>query len=145
MLLTSDAAISAIGDCAFYPSLHLPGMTRLESVQNASDQARAVAARIMGEPHPYDSLPWFWSIQGEARLQIAGLYRPGMSEALRGDPASGRFSVFLFDGERLAAVESVNQPGDHMAARRLIAGGVRIDPAAASDSATDLKSLIAAG
>lgn len=145
LLVTSDAAVSAIGDCAFYPSRHLPGMARLESVQNATDQGRAVAARLVGEARAYDALPWFWSIQGEARLQIAGLSKPGLTEIVRGDPASGRFSVFLFEGERLAAVESVNAPGEHMAARRLIAAGTRVDPHVAADPAVDLKSLIAAG
>jgi len=143
-LVTSDPAISAVGDVACYPSRHLPGMTRLESVQNATDQGRAVAARLMGQAKPYDALPWFWSIQGEARLQIAGLARPGLSEVMRGDPASGKFSVFLFDGDRLAAVESVNAAGDHMAARRLIAAGTTVDPDVAADPAADLKSLIRA-
>jgi 3-phenylpropionate/trans-cinnamate dioxygenase ferredoxin reductase component len=127
-LVTSDPAISAIGDCAFYPSRHLPGMARLESVQNATDQGRAVAARIMGETKPYDALPWFWSIQGEARLQIAGLSKQGLNEIVRGDPTSGKFSVFLYEGERLASVESVNAPGEHMAARRLIAANPDAQP-----------------
>jgi 3-phenylpropionate/trans-cinnamate dioxygenase ferredoxin reductase subunit len=142
-LVTSDPAISAIGDCAFYPSRHLPGMARLESVQNATDQGRAVAARIMGEAKPYDALPWFWSIQGEARLQIAGLSKPGLAEVLRGDPASGKFSVFLYEGDRLACVESVNAPGDHMAASRIIAAGTKVDPARAADVSVDMKVLMA--
>lgn len=142
LLVTSDAAISAVGDCAFYPSRSLPGMARLESVQNATDQGKAVAARMMGEPKPYDALPWFWSIQGEARLQIAGLSKQGLPEVVRGDPASGKFSVFLYEGERLAAVESVNAPGEHMAARRLIAAGTKVAPSVAADTSIDMKSLI---
>jgi len=141
LLKTRDPAISAIGDCAFYPSIHLPGMARLESVQNAVDQARAVAARLTGEALPYAALPWFWSIQGEARLQIAGLSRPDLGEVVRGDMAAGRFSVFLFDEDRLAAVESVNAAGDHMAARRLIAAGAEISPQMAADPAIDLKAM----
>ena len=82
--------------------------------------------------------------KGEARLQIAGLSKPGLGEVVRGDPASGKFSVFLFEGERLAAVESVNAPGEHMAARRLIAQGTKIAPGVAADTAVELKSLIAA-
>ncbi len=144
-LSTSDPAISAIGDCAAYPSVHFSGMARLESVQNAGDHAKALAARLMGEAKEYDALPWFWSIQGEARLQIAGLSKPGLAEVVRGDPASGKFSVFLFDGDRLQAVESVNAPGDHMVARRLIAAGTKVDRAAAADTAIDVKSLMAAG
>jgi 3-phenylpropionate/trans-cinnamate dioxygenase ferredoxin reductase component len=144
LLVTSDPAISAVGDCAFYPSRHLPGMARLESVQNATDQGKAVAARIMGEAKAYDALPWFWSIQGEARLQIAGLSKQGLSEVVRGDPASGKFSVFLYEGERLASVESVNAPGEHMAARRLIAAGTKVDPETAANTSIEMKSLIAA-
>jgi 3-phenylpropionate/trans-cinnamate dioxygenase ferredoxin reductase subunit len=143
LLATSDPAISAIGDCAFYPSLHLPGMARLESVQNATDQGRALAARLTGEAKPYDALPWFWSIQGEARLQIAGLSKQGLTEVVRGDPASGKFSVFLYEGDRLACVESVNAPGEHMAARRIIAAGTKVDPARAADVSVDMKVLMA--
>lgn len=143
-LATSDPAVSAIGDCASYPSVHYSGMARLESVQNAADHGRALAARLMGDAKAYDALPWFWSIQGEARLQIAGLGKPGMTEVVRGDTRSGKFSVFLFDGEKLQAVESVNAPADHMVARRLIAAGTPVDPAAAADAAIDIKSLMAA-
>jgi len=142
-LATSDPAISAIGDCAAYPSVHYSGIARLESVQNAGDHAKALAARLMGSARAYDALPWFWSIQGEARLQIAGLGKPGLVEIVRGEPDSGKFSVFQFDGERLLAVESVNAPGDHMVARRLIAQGIRISPAVAADPATDIKRLLA--
>lgn len=142
LLSTSDPAISAIGDCAAYPSAHLPGMARLESVQNAGDHAKALAARLTGEARPYDALPWFWSIQGEARLQIAGLARPGMSEVVRGTTAGGKFSVFLFEGDRLRAVESVNAPADHMIARRLIVQDVPVTPEVASDPGADLKALL---
>jgi 3-phenylpropionate/trans-cinnamate dioxygenase ferredoxin reductase component len=142
MLSTSDPAISAIGDCAAYPSVHFSGLTRLESVQNASDHAKALAAVLMGETRAYDALPWFWSIQGEARLQIAGLTRPGLSEVVRGDVASDRFSVFLFEGNKLRAVESVNAAGDHMVARRLIAQETKLAPQAAADMNCDLKALV---
>lgn len=142
LLATSDPAISAIGDCAIYPSVHASGPTRLESVQNAGDHARALAARLTGEGKPYDALPWFWSVQGEARLQIAGLTKPGLTQITRGDPSSGRFSVFLFDGQRLQVVESVNAPGDHMAARRLISQGIRVNPRDIADMSLDIKSLL---
>jgi 3-phenylpropionate/trans-cinnamate dioxygenase ferredoxin reductase subunit len=144
LLATVDPAISAIGDCAAYPSLHFGGMARLESVQNAVDHAKTLAARLMGEAREYDVLPWFWSIQGEARLQIAGLTGPALTEVVRGDPASGKFSVFLYDGGNLQAVESVNAPADHMLARRLITQRVTVDPAAAADGSADLKSLLPA-
>ena len=120
-LVTSDPAISAMGDCAYYPNAYTGTMARLESVQNAVDQARCIAARLTGEDKPYDGLPWFWSNQGSARLQIAGLSNGHDSTVLRGDPESGKFSVFLYQGERLIAVESINSAGDHMLARRLLA------------------------
>lgn len=142
LLSTSDPAIAAIGDCAAYPSAHLSAMARLESVQNAGDHARALAARLTGEARPYDALPWFWSIQGEARLQIAGLAKPGLTEVIRGTATEGRFSAFLFEGDSLRAVESVNAPADHMIARRLIAQDVAVTPRAVADPGVELKALL---
>lgn len=142
-LLTSDPAISAIGDCASYPNPYGgEGPIRLESVQNAVDQAKCVAARLTGNAHAYGALPWFWSHQGPIKLQIAGLSL-GMDETVtRGDPAGAKFSVFVYRAGRLIAVESVNSPADHMVARRLIAAGITVPPAAAADPATDLKALM---
>lgn len=120
-LVTSDPDISAIGDCACFPSVHADGPIRLESVQNAADQGRAVAARLMGSPAPYAALPWFWSDQGDLKLQMVGL-SAGHEEAVRiGDPASRSFSILLFRHGDLVAVECVNRPGDFMAARRILA------------------------
>lgn len=144
LLQTADPAISAIGDCAAFPSVHLGAMTRLESVQNAVDQARAVAERLMGRAKPYDALPWFWSIQGSARLQIAGLAQPGLREVVRTGADDTRFSVFMFDGAKLVAVESINSPADHMAARRLIGSTANLTPEQAADETLNLKSLIPA-
>jgi len=120
---TSDPDISAIGDCAVYPSKHTGGQVRLESVQNAVDHARCLAARLTGAAEPYESVPWFWSNQFDARLQIAGI-AAGCDEAVvHGDPDDGSFSVFCFREQRLVAVESVNRAPDHMAARRLFSSG----------------------
>ena len=138
-LRTADPAISAIGDCARYPSRFADGPVRLESVQNAADQGRCVAARIAGRPAAYDAVPWFWSDQGDLKLQIVGLTAGHDATALRGDPASGRFSVFCFRGERLVGIELVNRPADHMAGRRLLAGEPGLTPAQAADEAFDLK------
>lgn len=149
-LATADPAISAIGDCASYPSPFSGGAsTRLESVQNAVDHARAVAARLVGRPAPYAAVPWFWSDQGPLKLQIAGLAVPHADVVVRGDPNAGGFSVFCYEGGRMLAVESVNRPADHMIARRLLARGLGISPSEASDPALDLKArateLLAAG
>ena len=142
-LLTSDPAISAIGDCASHPNpFGGDGPIRLESVQNAVDQGKCVAARLTGNPQPYHALPWFWSHQGPIKLQIAGLSL-GMDETVtRGDPAGAKFSVFVYRQGRLIAVESVNSPADHMVARRLIAAGVDLPKEAAADPAVDLKALM---
>lgn len=144
-LLTRDPAISAIGDCAAFPCRHAAGgaPTRLESVQNAVDQARCVAARLAGRPAPYASLPWFWSEQGPLKLQIAGLTTPHDRAVPRGDPAKvgegGGFSVFCFRGGELVGVESVNRPLDHILARKLLAGGAGLAPEQAADPDFDLK------
>ncbi|WP_349826676.1 NAD(P)/FAD-dependent oxidoreductase [Brevibacterium litoralis] len=128
-LLTEDPDVSALGDAVRFPCAAAQGApTRLESVQNAADQARHVAARLTGGEGasaytalPYTALPWFWSDQGDLHLQIAGLSTgcdrvvdvPGVGEDEK--------VVLCFTGERLVAVETVNRPADHMAARRLLA------------------------
>jgi 3-phenylpropionate/trans-cinnamate dioxygenase ferredoxin reductase component len=125
-LRTSDPVIFAIGDCARFPAGPGGPLHRLESVQNATDQARHVALTILGAGSgPYVELPWFWSIQGEVRLQIAGVATLDDDAVVGGDPADGRFSVFRFRADRLVAVESVNRPADHAAARRVLAGADR--------------------
>jgi 3-phenylpropionate/trans-cinnamate dioxygenase ferredoxin reductase subunit len=102
-----------------------------------------VAARVAGRGAPYAKVPWFWSDQGDKRLQIAGLAEPGDSFVLRGDPAADRFSVLRFRGDRLTAVESINEPADHMAARKLLASGVPVSPEKAADTGVKLASLAA--
>jgi 3-phenylpropionate/trans-cinnamate dioxygenase ferredoxin reductase component len=141
-LATDDPAISAIGDCARHPCRFAAagtGPTRIESVQNAVDQARCVAARIAGRPAPYGAVPWFWSDQGALKLQIAGLATPHERAVVRGDPAGGAFSVFCFREGRLVGVESVNRPLDHVLARKLLANGIGLAPEQAADPRFDLK------
>ena len=144
MLSTSDPAISAIGDCAAFPiaaqfAAGHSGPIRLESVQNAADQARCVADRLRGKPAPYARLPWFWSDQGTLKLQIAGLSGGHDQTVLRGDPASGGFSVFCFQAGRVLAVESLNAQGDHMLARKLLAAASALTPQQAGDPGFDLR------
>ena len=139
-LLTADPAISAIGDCALFPCVHADGRpTRLEAVQNAADHARCVADRLVGKPHAYDALPWFWSEQGTLRLQIAGLTNGHDRTVLRGDPGGGQFSMFCYRGEQLLGIESINRPADHVHARRLLAAGRRVTPEQAADASFDLR------
>ena len=120
-LLTSDPGVSALGDCAAFPT---PGgeRVRLESVQAAVDHARHIARRLAGgEAAPYAAVPWFWSDQGDLKLQIAGL-RLGADRTLTAPAADGRTVVLSLAGDRLVAVETVNAPAPHMATRRLLAG-----------------------
>lgn len=133
-LLTADLRISAIGDCAAFPNGGPLPLMRLESVQNALDQARFVAARLSGDAGTYAAMPWFWTAQFSAKLQIAGIAHTDGEEVVLGDPDAA-FSVLRFDDGVLAAVESVNRPGDHMAARRILGSGVlpRIEEAQAND------------
>ena len=138
-LVTSDPAISAIGDCANFPTPFAPGRVRLESVQNAIDQGRCVADRLAGRPVPYQKVPWFWSDQGDLKLQIAGITIGHDTSVLRGDPADRNFSVFCFRGGRLIGVESVNRTADHVIARRLLAGDPALSPEQAADEAFDLR------
>lgn len=122
-LRTADTAVLAIGDCASFPSAHAQARLRLESVQNATDQARHAARTILGNERPYTELPWFWSTQGPYKLQMAGLARPDDDLLILGDQAAAKFSVLCFRDGILAAVESVNNAADHMAARKLLAAG----------------------
>jgi 3-phenylpropionate/trans-cinnamate dioxygenase ferredoxin reductase subunit len=138
-LTTSDPDILAVGDCANHPNIHAAGRTRIESVQNATDQAKAAALTALGRPTPYGAIPWFWSDQGATSLQIVGIASPGDESVVRGDIASRKFSVFRYCGQRITAVESVNRPSDHMAARRLFHTGRGLGRDAAADAAFDLR------
>jgi 3-phenylpropionate/trans-cinnamate dioxygenase ferredoxin reductase component len=138
-LVTVDPGILAIGDCASFPTPFAVARVRLESVQNAVDQGRCVAAHIAGQPTPYDKVPWFWSDQGDLKLQIAGITTGHDASVLRGDPESGHFSVFCYRTGRLIGVESVNQTADHVVARRLLAGEPGLTPEQAADESFDLR------
>ncbi|MYE01428.1 MAG: pyridine nucleotide-disulfide oxidoreductase [Alphaproteobacteria bacterium] len=143
-LKTTLPDVYAIGDCATF---HLPaagGRVRLESVQNAVDQGRAVAAEIAGQGGLYDAVPWFWSDQFDMKLQMAGLSVPGGAFTLRGAVESGSFSLVETLGDRLVAVYSVNAVADHMASRRLIGAPDRFDRHAASNKDIPLKACLAA-
>ncbi|WP_324651327.1 NAD(P)/FAD-dependent oxidoreductase [Georgenia sp. H159] len=138
-LRTQDPAIYAIGDCAAFPSVDADARVRLEAVQNATDQGRHVAKVLVGHDSPYTDPPWFWSNQGPYRLQIAGLTAPDVLTVTRGDQATGKFSVFSFHADRLVAVESVNQPADHMAARRVLQKRLPVTVGQVQDPEFDLK------
>ena len=138
-LETAASGIYAIGDCAWHPNRFAGGYARLESVQNGVDQARRVAAAIAGKRTPYDVVPWFWTDQFDLKLQMAGL-STGFDQAVtRGQLESRRFSVFYFRESKLVAVDSVNRPADHVAARKLLASRGPLAPEQAADLSFDLK------
>ena len=113
--------VYAVGDCTRFPSGRFGRQLRLESVQNAIDQAKAAAGAILGTPRPYDPVPWFWSDQYEIKLQMAGLSDGYDAADLVGDRAAPRFSVEYRTQGRLIAVDAVNDARAHMTARRRIA------------------------
>ncbi|PWE18468.1 pyridine nucleotide-disulfide oxidoreductase [Marinicauda salina] len=125
---TEDERIYAVGDVARFPSERYGRTLRLESVQNAIDQAKAAAAAICGADAPYDPVPWFWSDQYEIKLQIAGLIEGADTVVRRGDPEEGRFALFHLKDGRLLACEAVNAAPEYMSAQRMIAGDIRPDP-----------------
>ena len=139
---TSDPAILAIGDCVCFPEPTTGKRLRLESVQNANDQARTAAATLTGQPQAHGAAPWFWSEQGGMRLQIAGLMPPDSVRHLRHGTVAGSFSVLHYAQAGLTCVESVNAPGDHIAARKLLEGRNSPEPALACDPARPLKSFL---
>jgi 3-phenylpropionate/trans-cinnamate dioxygenase ferredoxin reductase subunit len=144
-LLTSDPAISAIGDVASFASPYAERPIRLESVQNAVDQAKLVAARLTGKPAPYVALPWFWTEQGDLRLQIAGLGDGHDCTVQLGSAAEGRqLAVLCFRAGRLIAVETANRTPDHMLARKLLSRGTLLTPEQAAEPGFDLKAFEAA-
>jgi 3-phenylpropionate/trans-cinnamate dioxygenase ferredoxin reductase subunit len=118
---TADPAIYAAGDCTRFPSRRYGRALRLECVQNAIDQAKAVASEMLGKPQHYDPVPWFWSDQYELKLQMAGL-SDGYDDAQTvGDVAAARFSVEYRKGGRLIAVDAVNDGRAYMSGRKRIA------------------------
>ncbi|MBL8303167.1 MAG: FAD-dependent oxidoreductase, partial [Ideonella sp.] len=141
-LHTSDPAILAIGDCARFPESTSGQVLRLESVQNANDQARTAAASLLGAPAAYRALPWFWSEQGPMRLQMAGLMPADGERHRRPGANASSFSILHYRGGRLVCVESVNAPMDHLAARKLLEAGSNPPPAVACDPAVALKTLV---
>ena len=136
---TSDPHIWAAGDCASFP--WQGGRLRLESVQNAIDQAELVADNILGAGKDYVPMPWFWSDQYDCKLQIAGL-NTGYDHIVTRGPDGAAVSFWYFKGDRLLAVDAMNDPRAYMVGKRLLETGRSADPAALRNPATNLKSLL---
>ncbi|MDP2133070.1 MAG: FAD-dependent oxidoreductase [Sulfuritalea sp.] len=143
---TADPAIVAAGDCT---ARRLPdgSLRRLESVQNALEQAKSAAVALLGRERPFTAAPWFWSDQYDVKLQMVGLGAGFDQVVTRGsvDAAAPvkKFSFYYFRAGRLIAIDSVNQPGDHMTGRKLFDKGISPTPEQAADTAFDLGSLLA--
>ena len=137
---TSAPNVYAAGDCASLP--YKGERIRLESVQNAIDQAENVAANIMNQQIPYVPMPWFWSDQFDIKLQIAGLNRGYDAVYERHDPSSDARSFWYYQGETLLAVDAINDSRAYMVGKRLIEMGKSPTPQEAIDPETNLKELL---
>lgn len=142
--LAADAAVYATGDVTRFTSPLDGASQRLECIQNAQAQADRVAAHITGQPPAVPEIPWFWSVQHGVRLQTAGVRRPDDDVIVRGDPASGSFSVVYLREGRLAAVDTIAGLADFRPARKLIANAARLDPLLVADQCVPLTEAVLA-
>lgn len=138
---TSDASIAAAGDCTAR-RLADGRLLRLESVQNAVEQAKSAAAALMGRERPFRAAPWFWSDQYDIKLQMVGLSHGYDQVVTRGDLLKPAFSAFYFQARRLIAVDSLNRVQDHMQAKRLLDHGLSPTPEQVADPLFELQSLL---
>ncbi len=138
---TSDPAIFAMGDCAMLP--WKGNNIRLESVQNAVDQAESVAATLTGSAEPYEAKPWFWSDQYDVKLQIAGFNLGYDETVMRPGSREGSVSIWYFREGRLIAVDAINDAKAYVTGKKLLDNGLTADKALIADPATDLKQLLA--
>lgn len=142
---TSDGRTVAAGDCAIMPNPYpagVGGMVRIESVNNALEQAKVAAATLLGRDAAYVSVPWFWSDQADLKLQIAGLSTGYDDVVVRGDPDAEKFAVLYYRDGRLIAADCVNQPAEFLAIKQALAKGKTIPPLAAADTAVPLKQSV---
>ncbi|RVB89144.1 NAD(P)/FAD-dependent oxidoreductase, partial [Mesorhizobium sp. M7A.F.Ca.CA.002.04.1.1] len=141
---TSVPEILAIGDAASYRHWFTGGDVRLESVQNATDQARLAARTISGHADAYSAVPWFWSDIGDMKLQMVGLTAGGDSHVVLGGLPDNKFSIYHYAGDRLLGIESVNRPGDHMLGRKMLGAGFSPTPQTVAAGPEGLKAALAA-
>ena len=139
---TQDEAIFAAGDCTNHPSLRFGRRVRIESVDNAFEQAKTAALNLLDRKIAHDRVPWFWSDQFDSKLLIAGLSQDYDQQVLRGDPASRSFSVCYLKGRELIAVEAINHSKDYMAARKLIADRAQMNPMKLANPNVSLKEAV---
>ncbi|MEC5151772.1 FAD-dependent oxidoreductase [Cryobacterium sp. GrIS_2_6] len=146
--LASDGLTVAAGDCANMPNPSIGdfgvGRIRLESVQNAVEQAKVAAATLLGLPAEHRTVPWFWSDQADLKLQIAGLSGGHDRVVLRGEPDSEKFSVLYYRDGRLIAADCINSPLDFMAVKNALHRGLSVPADVATDTTVPLKKLFVA-
>ncbi|NYT40915.1 FAD-dependent oxidoreductase [Sphingomonas sp. R-74633] len=139
---TSLPDIFAIGDCALHANRYAADAAiRLESVQNANDQATVAAKAICGVEASYDAVPWFWSNQYDLKLQTVGLSAGHDAAVVRGDPATRSFSLVYYRDGRVIALDCVNAVRDYVQGRKLVVEGLAIDPARIADAGTPIKEI----
>jgi 3-phenylpropionate/trans-cinnamate dioxygenase ferredoxin reductase subunit len=140
---TSLPSVYAIGDCAAHENRFAGGgRIRLESVQNAHDQAATAVKHMLGRPEPYEAIPWFWSNQYDLRLQTVGISTGHDRAIVRGSTESRSFSIIYLREGRVIALDCVNATKDYVQGRKLILDGPQVDPAFLSDVSKPLKELI---
>ncbi|MBY8828021.1 NAD(P)/FAD-dependent oxidoreductase [Hephaestia mangrovi] len=140
---TSLPDIFAVGDCALHANRFAgDAKVRLESVQNATDQASVAARAILGDDMTYQAIPWFWSNQYDLRLQTIGLSLGYDETVVRGDPAARSFSVVYLKQGRVIALDCVNATKDYVQGRKPVEAGARIDPAVLADTSVPLKEML---
>jgi 3-phenylpropionate/trans-cinnamate dioxygenase ferredoxin reductase subunit len=140
---TSLPGIYAVGDCALHANAYADGAkVRIESVQNANDQASTAARHICGQPQPYEAVPWFWSNQYDLRLQTVGLTAGHDEIVLRGDPAARSFSLVYLRNGQVTALDCVNATKDYVQGRALILSRAQIPRTALADAAVPLKEMM---
>ncbi len=140
---SSDPDIFAAGDCANHDHGFLLRRMRLESVPNASEGARVIAATICGKEAVHNGAPWFWSDQYDLKLQMVGLNQGYEEVVIRGSMDENSFSAFYLANGVIISADTVNRPKDFMMAKKLVTGRVKADAAKLSDESVELKSLIA--
>jgi 3-phenylpropionate/trans-cinnamate dioxygenase ferredoxin reductase subunit len=139
---TSLPDVFAVGDCALHANRFAGDrLIRLESVQNANDQATVAAKTILGIEAIYDAVPWFWSNQYDLKLQTVGISAGYDSTVMRGDPAARSFSLIYLRAGRVIALDCVNATKDYVQGRKLVIEAATIDPARLADPDTPLKDL----
>ena len=143
-MLSSVPEILAIGDAASYRHWFTGGVVRLESVQNATDQARLAARTILGHAEPFSAVPWFWSDIGDMKLQMVGLTQGGDHHVVLGDLTENKFSIYHYAGSRLLGIESVNKPADHMLGRKMLGAGFSPPPETVAAGSDGLKAALVA-